>query len=135
MHPIFTPDAPKPNGHYEQAVAHGGFLFVSTQLPIDPHATASTPEPGPIEEQARRVLANLRAIVEAGGSRLDRIIRVTIYVSDVSHWPAVNRIYESFFGAARPARGVIPTGKLHLGYDVAADCIAAIVDDSRDITP
>ena len=79
-------------------------------------------KPGSIQEQAERVLA----IVEAGGSRLDLITRMTIYVADVADWPVVNEVYRSFFGDAKPARGVIPTGPLHLGFEVAADCIAAI---------
>jgi 2-iminobutanoate/2-iminopropanoate deaminase len=133
MKPISSPEAPRPSGHYEQAIAHGGFLFVSTQLPIDPaHGPADA---GPIEQQARQVFGNILAIVEAGGSRLDHITRITIYVSDVSHWPVVDRVYKSFFDKARPARGVIPTGKLHLGYDVGADCIAAIVDKPTDEKP
>lgn len=102
---------------------------MSTQLPIHP---ADGPGPvGSITEQATQVLNNIRAIVEAGGSRMDHITRMTIYVSDVQHWPAVNEIYESFFGDTKPARGVIPTGKLHLGFDVAADCIAAVVIDDQ----
>jgi 2-iminobutanoate/2-iminopropanoate deaminase len=128
MKPISTPNAPRPAGHYEQAIAHGGLLFVSTQLPIDP--SRGPQEVGPVAEQALQVFKNIRAIVEAGGSRLDHIVRVMLYVSSVEHWPAVNAVYESYFGSAKPARGVIPTGKLHLGYDVAADCIAAIVTET-----
>jgi len=127
MRPVSTDNAPQPNGHYEQAIAHGGFLFVSTQLPNRPQHPPD--DPGTIEGQALQVFRNIRAIVEAAGSRLDHITRITVYVSDVAHWPTVNEVYESFFGEAKPARGVIPTGKLHLGYDVAADCIAAIVDE------
>lgn len=125
MKSIFTSDAPRPNGHYVQATEHAGFLFVSTQLPI--HPNFGPLQEASVKEQAIQVLRNIRAIVLAGGSDLDHITRVSVYVSDIEHWPAVNDVYEDFFGEAKPARGVIPTGKLHLGFDVAADCIAAIV--------
>lgn len=124
MNPIQTPNAPLPKGHYEQAIHHGGQIFVATQLPVD--AATGEARTETIAEQAQQVLQNVKAIVEAAGSDLHHIVRMTIYVSDVAHWPEVNRIYESFFGSAKPARGVIPTGKLHLNADVAADCIAVV---------
>ncbi|KAA1260937.1 RutC family protein [Rubripirellula obstinata] len=121
---VQTDAAPMPNGHYVQATTHQGLIYVSTQLPIDP-------ETGPLQKadvttQAQRVLENLMAIVRAGGGDAETILRITLYVSDVSLWPAVNEVYEKFFGDVKTARGVIPTGgKLHLGFDVAADAIAA----------
>ena len=64
MEPVSTDNAPQPNGHYEQAIAHGGFLFVSTQLPIQPGSPSA--EPGSVKEQAEQVFKNIKAIVEAG---------------------------------------------------------------------
>lgn len=137
---VSTQDAPKPRGHYAQATVHQGVIYVATQLPIPPDAQNPNPSPnspgsrpsdgppamGSIEKQARLVLNNVLAIVRAGGGSADSLLRITIYVSDVAHWPAVNRVYESVLGDCCPARGVIPTGKLHLGADVAADAIAAV---------
>jgi reactive intermediate/imine deaminase len=123
VHTITTSAAPRPNGHYAQAVEHGGLLFVSTQLPIDPNDGRMIG--GPIEQQAAQVLRNLEAIVVAGGGSLTTILRVTIYLASIDEWSTVNRVYEAHFGNACPARGVIPTGLLHGGAAIAADCIAA----------
>ena len=128
IHAVTTDRAPAPRGHYAQATVHDGRIYVSTQLPIPPEAPADAPVAvsGSIEEQARLVLENVLAIVEAGGGSAGSLLRITIYVSDVAHWLAVNKAYESILGDCRPARGVIPTSKLHLGADVAADAIAAV---------
>ena len=117
-------------GHYSQAVAHGGMLFLATQLGFDPRDPAAPP--GSIEDQARNALASVAAILVAAGSGLDQIIKVTIYLSDIAHWDAVNAVYGEVLGPHRPARGVIPAGKLHRGYDVAIDVIAALPDRERE---
>lgn len=120
---IQTAAAPTPAGHYAQAIVHGGLVFVAGQLPVKPgqkeHAI------GMIEDQARQALANLDAILQAAGSSRDRVLRVTLYVSDLAHWGRVNQVYAEFFGAHRPARTVVPSGKLHYGYDLELDAIAA----------
>lgn len=125
MHAIQTLDAPAPRGHYSQAVAHNGLLHVSVQLPIGPSGEPD-PTPPSVAVQAERALNNVLAIVAAAGGSAATLLRVTIYVSDIAHWPAVNTVYERLLGEARPARGVVPTGKLHLGYDVAVDAVAAV---------
>jgi 2-iminobutanoate/2-iminopropanoate deaminase len=124
LQPILTDKAPVPAGHYSQAIVHQGVVYVAGQLPITPgqkEHTIST-----IEEQTRQTLNNLDAILIASGSSRDQVIRVTIYVSDVSHWPKVNAIYAEFFGNHRPARTVVPVGKLHYGYEIELDAIAAV---------
>jgi 2-iminobutanoate/2-iminopropanoate deaminase len=123
MDVILTDNAPLPAGHYSQAVAHGGVVYVAGQLPI----TAGQKEHvvGSIEEQTRQTLANLDAILIAAGSSREKVLRCTVYVSDVSLWPKVNAVYAEFFGNHRPARTVVPVGKLHYGYDVELDAIAA----------
>ena len=123
MNFIETPDAPKPGGHYSQAVVHGDLVFVAGQLPIDP--ATGKPVLGSVEEQTRLTLKNVEAILRAAGSSLDRTLRATVYVSDVSHWPKVNAVYGEVFGAHRPARTVVPTGPLHHGVAVEIDVIAA----------
>jgi len=87
---ISTPDAPIPAGHYSQGVVHGGFVFVAGQLPIDPRDPSR--EPGPIEDQTAQALANVGAILSAAGTSLDRVVQMTVYVSDVSLWGKVNAV-------------------------------------------
>lgn len=125
---ISTGGAPEPRGHYAQATVHQRLIYVSTQLPIAASVAADEepPEPGPIEQQARQVMENVLAIVEAGGGSAASLLRITIYISDIEHWPMINTLYTEILGNCRPARGVIPTSKLHCGYDIAADAIAAV---------
>lgn len=121
---VSTPEAPAPAGHYAQAVVHGGLVFVSGQLPLDP--ATRTPCTGTVEEQTALALANLAAILDAAGSGVDRVLRTTVYVSDIALWGRVNTTYSAFFGEHRPARSVVPTRDLHFGCLVEIDAIAAL---------
>ena len=123
MTPIHTPTAPAPAGHYSQAIVHGGLVFVAGQLPIDP----AQPEQavGSIEEQTEQVLRNVGAILQAAGSGLDRVVQMTIYISDISLWGRVNIVYTRVMGDHRPARAVVPTRDLHFGYQIEIQAIAA----------
>jgi len=105
-------------------VVHGGLVFVSGQLPVDPASGAVLS--GTAGEQARAALANLAAILAAAGSGLDRVLRVTVYVSDIASWAEVNATYAEVFGDHRPARTVVPTRDLHYGCLVEVDAIAAV---------
>ena len=121
---VFTPNAPQPAGHYAQAVRCGDFVFVSGQLPVVPGST--TREILPIEEQARQALANLRAVLEAAGSGMDKVVKATVYISDIALWGAVNAVYGEFFGDHAPARSIVPTRELHFGYQIEIDAIALV---------
>lgn len=121
---VETPNAPKPGGHYSQAVIHNGLIYIAGQLPIDP-ATGEK-KLGSIEEQTEQVLANLRAIVEAAGGDLSRVLKTTVYVSDIELWGKVNEIYARTFGEHRPARAVVPVKDLHYGFKIEIEAIAAI---------
>lgn len=122
---MIHPDGARPPaGHYSPAVVHRGLVYVSGQLPIDPRS--GEPCLGPIEAQAEQVLQNLAAILEASGSGLDRLLKVTIYVSDVGLWPAVNAVYAQRLGSHRPARAIVPTGPLHHGFLIEVEAIAAV---------
>lgn len=125
---VSTNQAAEPRGHYSQAVVHQGIIYVADQLPIPPQvaADADPPPPGSIEQQARQTFENVLAIVRAAGGSASSLLRVNIYVSDIEHWPVVNQVYGEVIGDSRPARGVIPTGDLHYGYNVAAEAIAAV---------
>ena len=82
--------------------------------------------PGDAEEQTERALRNVEAILEASGSGLDRLVSVTVYVSDVALWPRVNAAYARVLGPHRPARAVVPVKELHHGYLVEVQAVAAL---------
>lgn len=123
MQAIETRDAPTPAGHYSQAIVHNGVVYVAGQLPIDPadHKRAV----GSIEEQAERTLRNVEAILIAAGSGLDRVLQMTIYITDIELWGAVNATYARVMGGHKPARAVVPVKDLHYGYQIEIQAIAA----------
>jgi 2-iminobutanoate/2-iminopropanoate deaminase len=123
---VKTPGAPAPAGHYSQAVVHSGLVYVAGQLSIDPQTGER--RAGTIEEQTEQALSNISEVLKAAGSGLDRILKVTIYISDVSLWGAVNEVYARVMGGHRPARAVVPVGDLRHGLLVEIDAIAAAGD-------
>lgn len=122
---VETDAAPAPVGPYTQAIVHGGLVFASGQIPIDP-ATGRLVE-GEIEAQAERVIRNLAAVLEAAGSGLDRVLRTTVYVTDLSLFARVNEVYARHFQhAPTPARATVQVAALPLGAAVEMDAIAAL---------
>jgi|SRR6056297_351099 len=126
MNQINTPNAPEPGGHYSQAMVHNGMVFISGQLPIDP--VTGTRITGEIEEQTIQVLKNLKSILEAANSGIDYLLKVNIYISDVSLWSKVNQIYADFIGSHRPARAIVPTRELHHGFKIEVEAVAAAIE-------
>jgi 2-iminobutanoate/2-iminopropanoate deaminase len=126
MESILTADAPTPAGHYSQAMVHDGLVYVAGQLAIDP--ASGEKRPGTIEEEADLVLRNLKAVLEAAGSGMERILKTTVYVSDIALWGRFNEVYARHLGEHRPARAVVPTRDLHFGFKVEIDAIAALRD-------
>lgn len=124
MHAIETRDAPAAGGHYSQAIVHNGVVYVAGQLPIDP-ANRNKPV-GSIEEQTEHTLRNVEAILKAAGSGLDRVLQMTIYVSDIELWGGVNATYSRVMGSHKPARAVVPVKELHFGYQIEIQAIAAV---------
>jgi len=124
MKTVSTESAPRPAGHYSQAVVHAGTIYVAGQLPVDP-ATGAIVH-GEVEAQAERALANLAAILEAAGSDFDHVVRVTVYIADIGLWGRFNQVYADIFGDHRPARTVVPVPALHHGALVEIDAIAAV---------
>jgi 2-iminobutanoate/2-iminopropanoate deaminase len=123
---VQTQDAPTPGGHYSQAVVYNGMVFVSGQLSIDPRTGEK--KLGSIEEQTEQVLKNVGEILKAANSDLGRVLKMTVYVSDIGLWEAVNKVYARVLGEHRPARAVIPTGELHYGFLIEIDAVAATYD-------
>jgi 2-iminobutanoate/2-iminopropanoate deaminase len=123
MNTISTPDAPRPAGHYSQAVVHQGLVFTAGQLPIDP---ANPEKPiGDAAAQTEQALLNVAAVLQAAGSSLEKVLQMTIFVSDMELWPEVNQTCARMFGEHRPARAVVPTGEFRKGYQIEIQVIAA----------
>ena len=124
MKEIRSGDAPDPVGPYSQAVEHRGFVYVSGQIPLDPETGALVEDD--IEVQTRRVLANLGAVLEAAGLSFSHVVRTTIYLTDLSHFPRVNRVYaETFEREPKPARATVQVAALPLGAGIEIDAIAS----------
>ncbi len=119
---VFTDRAPKPVGPYSQAVVAGGLVFVSGQGPI--HPAAGKYQPADVRAETRQTLENLKAILEAAGSSIEKTVKVTVYLRDIKDFPAMNEVYASYFKAPAPARTTIQAGALPLGISVEIDCIA-----------
>ena len=129
---IETKNAPAAAGHYSQAVVYNGLVFVSGQISIDPQTGEK--RLGSIEEQTEQVLRNVEAILKAANSDFSRVLKMTVYVADIELWAAVNEIYARVLGEHRPARAVIPTGKLHYGFLIEIDAIAATYGSEHEQT-
>jgi 2-iminobutanoate/2-iminopropanoate deaminase len=122
MDSIQTDRAPQAIGPYSQAIKANGFVFASGQIPLDP-ATMRIVEGG-IEEQTARVLDNLMAVLEAAGSSLDRVVKTTVYLADMSEFTAMNEIYARYFGATKPARATVQVARLPRDVKVEIDVVA-----------
>jgi 2-iminobutanoate/2-iminopropanoate deaminase len=119
---IRTEKAPRAIGPYEQAIKFNGLLFTSGQIAIDP-ATGKLLE-GEVSVQTRRVLENLKAVLEAGGSSLDRVIKATVYLTDLSTFSKMNEVYAEYLGHVKPARSTVGVATLPLGASVEIDLVA-----------
>ena len=124
MKTVSTEAAPVARGHYSQALVHEGIVYVAGQLPVVPADPEARLEG--FEAQAEQVISNVFAILDAAGSAPDRVLRSTVYIADISHWPAFNKVYAERLGAHKPARTVVPVPQLHYGYLVEMDVIAAL---------
>jgi 2-iminobutanoate/2-iminopropanoate deaminase len=123
MQTITTSGAPKPAGHYSQAIIHNGVVYVAGQLPLNP-ATGEVVGAN-AEAQTEQTLRNVEAILKAAGSGLDRLLSVTIYVTGRMHWGPVNQACARVLGEHTPARAIIPVPELKPGCLVEIQAIAA----------
>ncbi|MEB3816971.1 MAG: RidA family protein [Desulfurococcales archaeon] len=126
---VFTSKAPRPVGPYSQAILAGNYLFIAGQIPLDP--TTGEMVKGDIREAARRVLDNIKAIVEAAGGTMDDIVKVTVYLRDISKFSEFNEVYAKYFKGAPPARVVVEVSNLPLGAELEVEAIAYI-GEGRD---
>jgi 2-iminobutanoate/2-iminopropanoate deaminase len=121
---ISTPDAPQAIGPYSQGIIANGFLFTAGQIAIDPRTGAVIE--GDVVAQARRVFANLEAILRAAGAGWNDVVKTTVYLQDMADFAKVNEAYASAFGDARPARSTVQAAALPRGVLVEIDAIAAV---------
>ena len=119
---ISSAGAPTAIGPYSQAVAWNGLVFLSGQIPLDP-ATGQLIEGG-IAEQTVRVLENLKAVLEASGSSLDRVVKTTVFLKNMSDFPQMNEVYGRYFASNAPARSTVEAARLPRDVQVEIDCIA-----------
>jgi reactive intermediate/imine deaminase len=110
-----------PGGHYSHAVAAGGLVFVSGQLPIAPDGTKLNE--APFAAQARQVLDNVAQALAGAGSSVAKLVQVRVYVTDIASWPEFTAIYAQWAGAARPARAVVPVPQLHYGFKIEVEAV------------
>ena len=119
---VATKDAPQAIGPYSQAVKSNGMVYTSGQIALDP-ATGNLVE-GPFEDQVHRVFRNLEAVLKEAGSGFDRVLKATVYVTDLANFAALNAIYAEYFGSHKPARTTIEASALPKGGQVEIDLVA-----------
>ena len=114
---------------FSEAVRVGNTLYLSGQIGIVPGTLELVP--GGIAEETRQTLENIRVVLERNGSSLDRLVKCTIFLADISEWPRMNEVYAPYFGDSKPARSAVAGSGLALNARVEIDCIA-VVEDSEE---
>lgn len=119
---IYTDDAPEPIGPYSQGVLVNGMLFVSGQIPIDPFSGALVQNS--IEEETEQVMQNLKAILQAAEMDFNNVVKCSIFLTDMQHFPKVNAVYGNYFDDNAPARETVEVSVLPKNARVEISCIA-----------
>jgi 2-iminobutanoate/2-iminopropanoate deaminase len=119
---VQTDNAPKAIGPYQQAIKANGFIYTAGQIPIDPK-TGNLVE-GDISAQTRQVLENLKAVLEAGGSALDRVVKATVFLKNMADFAPMNEVYAQYLGSAKPARSTVAVAELPRGALIEIDLVA-----------
>lgn len=119
---VRTDKAPEAIGPYEQAIKVGDFIYTAGQIPLDPK-TGNLVEGG-IAAQTRQVLENLKAVLEAGGSSLDRVVKATVFLKSMGDFASMNEVYAEYLGQVKPARSTVAVAELPRGALVEIDFVA-----------
>lgn len=120
--PISTTAAPAAIGPYSQAIATGGFIFTSGQIALDPSTGQLIA--GDVQDQTRRVLDNVKAVLEAAGSSLENVVKTTVFLTKMADFAAMNEVYATYFTSAPPARSTIAVAELPRGAAVEIEVLA-----------
>jgi 2-iminobutanoate/2-iminopropanoate deaminase len=121
---VKTDKAPKALGPYSQAIAANGFVFASGQIAVDP-ATGELNQ-GSLEDQARQVLKNLTAVLEAAGSSMDHVVKANVYLQDMNDFARMNAVYAEFFKAPYPARAAVQVARLPRDVKIEIEAVAIL---------
>ena len=121
---VRTENAPAAIGPYSQGIIANGFVFTAGQGGVIP-GTRTIVEGG-VREQTRQVMQNLKGIVEAAGSSMDKVVKTTVFLTDISDFAAMNEVYASFFGDNPPARTTVQVSKLPMGIVVEIEAVAVL---------
>jgi 2-iminobutanoate/2-iminopropanoate deaminase len=121
---VETSNAPKAIGPYSQAIVVPPFVYTSGQIPVNP-ATGDLAGTT-IEEQTLQSLKNLKAVVEAGGAKLDRVVKTTVFLKNMNDFAKMNTVYEQFFDGHRPARSTVEVARLPKDCLVEIECVAIL---------
>jgi 2-iminobutanoate/2-iminopropanoate deaminase len=124
MRYIESSKAVKPIGPYSQGIVANGMVFVSGTVAINPATNSMVA--GGIKEQTKQALENVRSVLEAGGSGLERVLKVTVFLKDGSHFKEMNEVYSSYFGSHKPTRTTVVAGFVKDDILVEIDCIASL---------
>ncbi len=119
---IATDRAPKALGPYSQALKAGGFIWCSGQIPINPETNSV--EATSIEDQTRQSISNLANVLEKAGSSLSRVVKTTVFISDMNDFAALNAVYAELFGDTKPARSCVQVSRLPKDVKVEIECVA-----------
>ena len=122
--PVHTDAAPKAIGPYSQAIVHNGTAYLSGQIPLDPASGQIVA--GDIAVQTERVLENLKAVLAAANSSLDKVLKTTVFLADMADFPAMNEVYGRYFSDNKPARSTVQAARLPRDAKVEIDCIAIV---------
>ncbi len=124
MQIISTPNAPAALGPYSQAIVANGMVYCSGQIPVDP--ATNTIHAETIEEQTRQAITNLKNVLEAAGSGLDKVVKTTVFISDMNDFAALNAVYAELFGDSKPARSCVQAARLPKDVKIEIEAIAAL---------
>ncbi|HOQ38461.1 MAG TPA: RidA family protein [Acetivibrio sp.] len=119
---IKTEKAPQAIGPYSQAIVAGPFIFTSGQIPIDPKTGEVVA--GGIEEQTEQVLKNLKNVLEAAGSSMNKVVKTTVYIQDMNSFSKINEVYAKYFSEPYPARSCVEVSKLPKGVLIEIEAVA-----------
>ena len=125
MKKIYPASMPTPKGYYSPAIVHNQTVYVSGQLPLN---EKGEPQTDSIEDEVRQCMKNIETILHASGSSLQHILKVNVFIANISNWPKFNQVFAEIMGEHRPARIVVPCNQLNYGCGIEIDCIAALAD-------